>query len=429
MFLKVRARYLRIGPRPVLWTLCFVSATGGVSHAALAQDVSSGPPDAAGSRAQPAYDAPGIPVGTFRLYPTLSVNTAYDSNIYARSADQQADGMITVTPALAFRRDTASQQLALTANARLRRYFTVGSQNDEQYKLGAQGAFQIGDSTQVAATAGWDRSTVARGTYANQLQLGQPLQMDGLTGDLSLQHSFNRVSVQARASADRFDYDDVRLTDGTVVDQSYRNGYRIGATLGTSYRMGARVSAQIKGSVNKYDYTDSNPQTSRDATGYSVTAGGRYEISRLLILDLGAGVRWHKFNNPLYKDYSGLALNGRLRWYPTPLLSVRFDLEQSTSTSSSVQVSAVQVTSAKLEADYELKRNLVWTAGSEISREDYGGISGKSTFVEFDTRLNWKLNRWLRLTPSASYLTRQGSTSASSTYDAVRVALALTLAR
>jgi len=415
-----------------VWRTLFFLAVGvGMSHAACAQEVVGGDTlDAAGTRSQPAYDALGIRLGSFLLYPTMSTSAAFDSNVFARSVARQSDASVTVVPALTLRRTAPGQELSLDANARLRRYATLISQDDEQYRVDAAGRFQVGDgATIVSGHAAWSSETATRGTFENGLQTGDPLKKETVNGEFSVQHRFNRLTARIGASGQRFVFDDVRLAGGSVLDQSYRNGVQFGSSVGLSYQLGPRVSAQVQGSIQKFDYDDPNLITSRDATGYSMTAGGSYEVTRLFYFDFGVGFRKHNFKNVLFSDSSGLALQSSLRWYPSPLLSVRFDISQATSTNSSALVAAVEVTSAKLGADYELKRNLTFTIGSELSREDYGRNQGTSTFLSFEARLNWKLNRWLRVAPSASFQSRRGSTSARQTFDAFRAGLGVTLAR
>lgn len=412
------------------WLSILVVTAVGCPDAAYAQGLGAdAPPDAAGTRPQPGYDALGIIAGNFILYPTLSATTSLDSNVYARSRNRQSDASITVTPALSVRNGDPGRSLAVIADARFRRYAKLNRLDDDQYRVEASGRYEIGADTVISTRLGWSLSSISRGTFENDLQVGGPLQQESIKSDISAQHRFNRLTARIGFSGEKFHFDDVRLDDGSRVDQSFRNGRRVGASLGLSYQLSARVAAQVQGRFDSYDYADPRPLSYRDAKAYSITAGGRYEVTRLLLLEMGAGIRKHNFDNPLFEDVSGVALSGRLRWYPSPLLSVRFDLSQTASTSSSALVSAVNATSARIDADYEFKRNVLISAGVEVSHEDYGNLRSTSNLVSFDGRVSWRPNRWLRVTPSMRYEMRRGSSSASSTFDAFRFALAVTLAR
>ena len=143
-----------------------------------------------------------------------------------------------------------------------------------------------------------------------------------------------------------------------------------------------------------------------------------------------AGLRKHDFKNTGFGDISGLALNARLRWYPSRLVSVRFDLAQNTTTSSFDSVSAVTVTSARASADYEFRRNVLFGADLEGAHEKYSGPGASSNRVALYGRTTWKLNRSLKLSGRIGYERRgQSAVAFIPSYDAFRVGLTLSLAR
>ncbi len=398
---------------------------------AIAQDMrGSEPVDTAGNRPQPAYDAVGIRLGSIRVLPTLGLTGSWDSNVLARSEDAVSDFSATLVPAVRAEWNTPRRQLSLDGEIRLRRYAELHRQNDEQYRAQAAARFEISGNTSISANLGWADVTATRGTFENGFQIGDPLRMRELNGNLSVRQRFNRLTLVANAAASRFRYGDVRLDDGTLIDQSFRNGHQIGGSVLARYEVGPRLSLVSRVTANKFDYSDPSPLTNRDATAYSVTGGISYELTQLLEAEVDAGIQKHNFRNPAFGDISGLALNARLRWYPTPLLSVRFDVSQRTTTSSFNATSAVVVTSGRLSADYELRRNLLLSADVNYSHEKYGAGNNVSGLLTLSGQAAWKANRWLRVTGRASY-DRRGSNSDVTVpeFDALRFMLTLTVAR
>lgn len=401
----------------------------GLAHAQEI-DLSKEPFDAAGSRHQPEYDPLGIRVGTATIYPTLALSSVYDTNVFAESTDADSDFSLTLTPAIRAEISDPNRTIAVNAHARIRRYAQLTEQDDEQYHASALGRLNFGQHGNLQASAGWSLSSPSRGTYQNSLQQGTPLREERLNGQITGDYRINRLRLRGTVSAEKFNYDDVVLDDGSIIDQDYRDGTRIGSNLKAFYQVSSRVSLVAQGSVDKFDYDDPDLLRNRDAVGTSLTAGALYEISELFSFQLGVGYRKHNFDNPLLRDIDGLAFNGRLRWYPTPLVSVRLDLNQSTDTSTLNEVSAVTVSSAILETDYELLRNNVVTARVEYSHERYSGIDANSDFMSASLRSAWKLNRWMRLTGSLTYERRtSGESLAIPEFDAFRGMLTVTLAR
>lgn len=401
------------------------------SGAARAQELNpTDAPETAGNRPQPGYDPLGIRVRGATIYPSLALSSTYDSNVLAASDDSQSDLSLTLTPAIRINAEHPNHTLGLNAYARLRRYSELHRQNDEQYFVSALAQHDVGSSGSVEANASWSLTSPSRGTYENSLQNGDPLRETRLTAKAAGTWRFNRLKLRGQVTGEKFNYDDVMLDDGTAIDQTYRNGHRIGGQLEAFYALGSRFSLVVQGSVNDFDYKDTDPLRNRNARGTAITAGGLYEVTSLFNVQLGIGRRYHNFENPLLEDISGLALNGKLRWYPTPLVSVRLDLEQATETSSYDLVSAVNVSSAVLQTDYELRRNNVVTARLEYSHENYGGIDTNSNFMSASLQSNWKINRWMRVTGSVAYDRRTSADRlAIPEFDAFRGTLGVTLTR
>lgn len=380
-----------------------------VANAAHAQEFTGRePPDSAGNRAQPAYDPPGLLLGDVRVHPTLGITGTYDSNVFARDSGVEADGYVTVVPSLAVEWSRPEQQVSLRGEMRVRRYFEFTRQDDEQYRIEASGSTEPTDRTAISGGAGWSRTTAARGTVENGLQVGDPLRQERLWADTSIQQRFNRLSLAGRISGERFRFDDVALDNGATIDQSFRDGRRLGARLTMGYDVGPRLSLLVQGNVDRFDYRLADT-LDRDATGYSLVGGVRYELTRILIAELALGTRIYDFDDPTLADFKGLAPTARVRWYPNPLLSLRFDLSHSTSTSAYNSVGAVVITSGRLGTDYELRRNLVLSAEAGASFEDYGPVTGTSTLWTVLGRAAWKANRTFRLTGTVSYDHRSSS--------------------
>lgn len=402
----------------------------GAAVPAAAQTLDAEPVDVAGNRPQPAYDPIGITLGSIMIRPTLTVAPDFSSNVFAEADDPRSDLSITATPAISASMVEPRANLRLYGEAKFRRYKRYSSQDDEQFRVEASGSTELASDFSLGASLSWSDSTAGRGTVENDLSVGAPLKVNAFRTRVTLRKNFNRLYAVTTFSAAKSTYDDVELGNGLILDQGFRNSRRTGGTLNLGYEISPLLSLETRAAYDSYRYNDPRPLSNRDADGYSVSAGLRYEITQLLIAEFSAGLRKHKFNNPLFADIKGVALSGRLRWYPTPLIGVRADLSQSTTTSTLDQVSAVTVTDFRLGADYEFRRNLLLTLETGATLEDYGEIGAKTKRISLTGRMEWKANRWFRLGAFASFNTRFGSDSSlirdySSMQTGVRMTFAL----
>lgn len=363
---------------------------------AFAQQSGAGEPDdVAGTRVQPDYDAAGISLGSILLKPTLAIAPDFNSNIFAEETDAERDISVSITPALTASLNKPGQNISLYGEVKARRYLKFEGQNDEQYRVEARAFQELPSNISVSTNIGFAETTAARGTFENDLQVGDPLRQRDFRTSAGVTKWFNRLKVDGTFSASRFEFSDVDLGGGIAVDQSFRNGSRVGGTFGLGYEVSPLLTFQIRGGYDEYDYNEVRSLFDRDAKSYLGTVGVRYEITRLLIAQFDAGLREYKFKNPAFADIRGLSLSGRLRWYPTPLISVKMDLNQSTTTSAFDSVSAVTVTDFKLSADYEYRRNIILTGQAQAALEEYGGIGANAKRYSLTARATWKLNRRL----------------------------------
>lgn len=401
----------------------------GIAQPARSQTLDSEPNDVAGNRPQPAYDPIGIRAGKLMIRPSLTVSPDFTSNLFTTADDTKSDASVSIVPAIAAAISEPGANFALYGEARFRRYATYASQDDEQFRIDASGSTELPSGFVLNAGIGWADTTAGRGTVANDLTVGDPLKMRELRSRVSLRKTFNRLYASIGLSATRSTYEDVDLDDGSTIDQSFRNSRRSGGTFTLGYEVSPLLALQTRATYDVYRYNDPRPFTNRDAEGYSIGIGLRYQITQLLTAEFNAGLRQHKFDNPLFAKIKGVALFGRLRWYPTPLISVRADLAQSTSTSTLDQVSAVTVTDLTLGADYEFRRNVLVTAETALAFEDYGQIGLQAKRLSLTARVEWKANRRLRVGGYATLNGRFGSGAGPiRDYSAAQTGVRMTLA-
>lgn len=388
------------------------------------------PDDVAGNRSQPAYEATGISLGSFRIFPSLGAGAEFNSNIYARSTDVLSDLALTVTPSLRVARTEPGSSIELSASAPLRRYAALSGLNDDQFFLSGSMFREVSGRTVLRAAFDVSKSTANRGTIENGLQIGGPLRQTSFGATAGISHPFNRLTLEAAARANRTTYGTVALENGASLDQSFRDDTMTGVTVSTSYELSPRFSAVARGSFDRFNFDDSRPASNRSANASSATLGATYDLTHLLTVAGGVGVRQLNFRNSLFEDVTGLALYGLVRFYPTRLISIRLDVSQTTTTSVFDQVSAVVVTRAKSGFDYEYRRNVIVSGSAALSNEHYGAVDATSQHYSVDGSVSWRPNRTLRMTGSAGIEGRRKAVAGlAPEYNSIRVSVALSIAR
>lgn len=402
-----------------------------MSAAASAQELNfQEPQDVAGNRPQPSYDAQGIRVaGDIFAYPEFGGVAEYQSNIYGRSSNAVGDVSFTAVPALVIQQNRPDARFRIAGDARIRRYATYTSENDIQYSGLASFNLDRAGGLGLSGELGYSRFTAQRGTVLNSFQVGKPLQARDLAGRLKASKEFNRLRVTVDGAFRRTRYDDLNLGNGLLVDQNFRDQRRLEGEVEVRYSVSPRFGLAATGGITDDNFTDPNPLTNRNATGKRALAGVRYELTRLLEISFDAGYRSYQFSNRLYPDSKGLALHGRMRWYPDELVSVRADLRQENQSSNFGNVSTVVVTRLDVSADYEYRRNVVFTLRASGANERYENVR-KTAFSYYGSGIvTWKANRWLNVTGSLGFEGRDHGSTIAPTYNNFRAMLGVKLVR
>lgn len=388
------------------------------------------PQDVAGNRPQPSYDAQGIRLsGDIFAYPVFGTVAEYQSNVYSRSQDAVGDISFTAVPSLVIQQNRPESRFRIAGDARIRRYATYTSENDEQYSGLGSFALDRAGGVGVSGDLGYRRFTAQRGTVLNSFQTGKPLQARELFSHLELHKEFNRLRVTAKGEFSRTRFDDLDMGNGARIDQTFRDQRRLGGDVEVRYNLSPRFGLAATGGITDDKFTDPNPLSNRNATGKRALAGVRYELTRLVEVSFDAGYRSYEFRNRLYPDSKGLALHGRVRWYPDELVSVRADLTQDNQTSNFGNVSTVAVTRLDLSTDYEYRRNIVFTLRASGSRERYEGVR-QTAFSYWGTgAVTWKANRWLNVTGSLGYEGRNNGAAVAPNYNNFRAMIGVKLVR
>lgn len=388
------------------------------------------PDDVPGRRVLPEYAAIGYDLAGFDIFPTVTFGAHADDNVFTRSSLKSSDVAFYAEPHIRAVRQDSIQNIALEGSARGSTYLKLTEQDSAEYRLEATYTRGTMGPNSVAADIGYRRETIQRGTVENDLAGGGPLMRRVLHASLTGRKRFNQLSLDVQALLVRQRYE--AISDGLngILDQRFRNVDRIGVHGVLTYEASPR--AAIVGSLDydRFDYAFSPILGDRDARNWSATLGMRYEISRILYAQFSAGYRHYDFKKPGLTTINGPAVVGHLRYFPTRLIAIRGTVEQYNTTSPYDLVGAVTLTTARIEAEYEMRRNLSWLGSAKVSFEDYGQQPYSARRFEITGGPRVRLSRWLSANASVGFSRRYVNGAAPfEPYSQLYALLAVTFAR
>lgn len=374
----------------------------------------------------PAYAPIGYQVGTFTVLPSFAQSLGYDSNP-DQTSRQFARGSVALRTdaAVDFQSNWASSSL----QGSLRGAYLETPQNEAASRPAADGVVRW------RLDADRDLHFDAEGRFLVDTQrTGNPnlqvaaanLQAASATtrpllavygASLGATETFNRVSVTLRGSIDRSEFDNARLSDGTIINQADRNLNQYSLQLRTAYEVNPDFSPfiDILGDTRVYDLRRDQNGIQRDSDGISVLLGASFGLLRTLTGEISAGIQHREYVDPTLRAIDAPLVNAALVWSMSPLTTVRLTAATGVTETTIPGSSGILTDVATLEVQHDLFRNLSIVLGGSFLKNTYQGSTIRENGVSATARLDYHLTRWLTL--RGTYIYQQiNSTVAGSSF-------------
>jgi hypothetical protein len=352
------------------------------------------------ARPRPDFDPLGIRAGGFLIYPSVTVGSSYDTNVFATKDDTKDDFIFNFLPQVVVRSNFPRHAIAWTTEADIARYVTETDEDYEDFGTALNGRLDITRSNRLTAGAAFARGHDSRDDPED---LGvdvtdEPSKYYDYGGDLGFQQDFNRVNFGLLGNFDRRDY-----TDG---DEGDRDRDLFGGRLRAGYFVSPRINAFVQGGFRR-EVRDQD--SGRDNNVYSASVGTEIDFTGLLFGEVNAGWSLQEFDESDVDSENGFTYGANLTWNPTGLTSVRLDGEGGFEPS--------DVGSSRLESeiglriDHELLRNLLIGGEVRYSRDDFQDANRVDNRIDVGPGITYFINRNFSVGADYVFTTQQSDDS------------------
>lgn len=360
-------------------------------------------------RPQPAFDPVPYRIDGTEIMPSISVDTQYNSNIFAER-DASDDLIVRVRPKLTATKQFGNLNIATAAEVERQQYLGKDSQSTTDYVLGLRGRYDIDRNGQIYAGTRSGQRTEDRTDPASPLNVQKPVQYRFASAYLGAARSFGQLRIAGRAGVETRNYKDGRDGLDALVDQDFRNRTLLTGDLGAEFAISPDVSVFANGSVNRRDYKSQPPLLpSRDSQGFEITAGTSFQLSKLIRSEIGIGYFQQNFKDPEFEDVGGFAARAKFEYFITPLVTLTARANRGVEESSTLGSGAYVATSFSLTADYELLRNLIVTASGGYERNDFQEIDRRYNTASAKFGAKWQISPRYALTAQYDFRDQEAS--------------------
>jgi hypothetical protein len=360
------------------------------------------------NRPWPDFAAVGIRNGPWMYYPTASIGTFYDSNVFSSPTNRQDDFATRFSAGLRAHSLWERHALDLSLATDGAYYRDHSSLNETNVNFNANGRLDIDHSAQLLGhlQAAYLHDEV--GSLTSPTGAIEPTPYSFFSSDLTLRKEFGRFTASAGARVDSYDYGSVRAANGSTINQDARDGQVYSVHERIDYAFSEKLAVFASLENNKRDLRGS-PTSSLDSSGYRALAGIDIELTHLIKGEFAGGYLHQNFVSSTIGDISGPAYRAMLTWSPTRQLDVHFNAEQMVTTTADTSVTGVLASSLQLGADYEIRPDLVLSPLFIYEQDDFKGQPRNDNVYAAELRLKRAFNHWASASIYYRYLQRDSN--------------------
>ena len=341
---------------------------------------------------------PGIPWGSFLVYPELSLAATYDDNIYAERTNVSADFIYTLTPTLALKSNWTQHALNLDLGGDIDRYRGNDSEDVTDYWLGFDGHYDLGAKSNLFGGVRHSRDHEDRSTPGSRNPTAElnPTAYYHDEAHLGLAHSSGALRLRVGGTYDQYDYEDGVSSLGVAVDNDYRDhvldslGARLGYVLSPQYELFGQFATDNR----EYDNLIPSQAFNRDSDGYRAAVGVRFTLQpQRLVGEVFAGAMRQDYDYSGFSDISQPYFGALAVWKPTSQVTatgfIDRTLEETTVNDGTVYASGSLDTTYGFEVEHQLSSKLSVNGRAAYTRSDFQNYDRLDTIIDAGAGLRY----------------------------------------
>ena len=313
----------------------------------------------------------GLRAGNFMVFPTLGTTVVFDDNVYATSKNRTADVSYQIVPVVVVRSELPRHVFDFATGAKFTQHVNHGNLDTADAFFNAGGGLHFDNSHTLAFNllSEFNHEDLASSDAPKNAIEATPYFHNRAT--VGLKRDAGRLYASIGSTFERWDYQDVRARDGSIINQSERDKQLVSAQTTVGYRFSPGFEFNTKFRALR-QMSIGHPVLDKSATGYEALAGLTAQLNPL--------VRWHLLGGYGIRDFDSTTI-GRsttsmfeagVQWLPTQLMTISANAKRGYSEGVDSDGGGARIdTVLNTTLQYEVLRNLVFTLGGEYAIADY----------------------------------------------------------
>ncbi len=319
------------------------------------------------------YDPKGLPVGSFRLFPTLDLVEMYNDNIYATGA-KTGSFVSVIRPQLDLRSDWNNHMLNMLAYGAFGFYSANAGENYQDFGVGFNGRVDIQRNWNLFGGASIAGKHEERGS-ANAAFGGDATRYLQTSANLGYYQKINRFSARLEGAYQNYSFLNNKSlgTVGVVANNQDRDRNEFAESLRLGYEFIEKYEVWIQGGMNQRLYNNQFDISGieRNSFGWEILGGATVDFGGITQIEAFAGYREQSYRDGRLGSLRGATFGLSGIWNPIVPLYIKPYVKRTIEETVFSAFSGFWSTSVGIDVDYKIRPNVQMTAGASYTRNEY----------------------------------------------------------
>jgi hypothetical protein len=371
-----------------------ITSTGAGTDVAVSSDYDRGHNTGVQDTPRPAYEALGLPLGAFMVYPKISLTGTYDDNVFALPTHKEGDFSFDVAPELDLQSTWSRNALSAYVRVDEDAYARLTSQDTTQYGAGVAGKLELGSEYNNTAGLDFGHFTLPQNVANNFGLASTPIEYNYTAFNDTITAKYNRIRLSLRFDDQDFQYQNAETAGGATVfveDQSHNDEILTGRV---EFALSPDTALDVEAQGNHRGYGAGSLTTPTfSSSGYQINGGANFDITHLIRGEFQLGYFSQSYVAAAFRPVQGLSANARVEWFPTQLTTVTFTAARENDPSQSFDSAGFVDSRVALNVDHELLRNLILSGNLNVAYNQYVGVDRNDTLYGGGVSASWLITR------------------------------------
>lgn len=321
------------------------------------------------------YDPIGIRLGGFVYFPEAEVAGVTTNNVL-RTPDPASDLYLDLTSSSRLVSDWKVHALEFRSRNAFSFHDEFPTENDTAWSLEARGRLDIAKRTNLQGLISHDLRQEGRGGI-DASSAGTRPDVTTDQANLTLNHRFNRLSVQLRGAVTDLAYDDI-LDEAVPSVNSDRDSVTTEEAVRASWEFKPSFSVFVEEELNQrvFDKPAQGDLILRDSTGTRTRIGVDFGATgEILRGEVSLGVGTQRPDDVRLDEITTFLIDGNLAWRLSDLTSLLFTAQTDIYDTNTIGSGGVASHQLGVEARHAFRKYLVGTAGVTYTTRAYEGVT------------------------------------------------------